>query len=300
MVIMKKNTQFSTSIRQKIRNKLSTHSKLYSISKSIHKTYCQSTHFFHSTPDYLILGASKSGTSSLYEYLIQHPKVKPAITKQIHYFDKYFERGISWYKICFPLNLKKIFFKKFITGEATPYYLCHPLAPSRISKLFPHVKLIILLRNPIDRAFSHYQMEFTRYKEDLSFEDAIEIENNRIKVEIQKIIKNPNYVSDYLPNHAYITSSIYFDRIKLWLDYFPKDQFLFIKSEDLFEDPERIYSETLDFLEIENYKLEKYEIVRKGEYVSKINSQTRKKLNEFFKPYNKKLSNLLKRNFEWD
>lgn len=84
---MKKNTQFSTSTRQQIRNKITSHSTLYSLGKFFHKICYYSTTFLHSSPNYLIIGASKSGTSLLYEYLIPHPNIKLAISKQIHYFE---------------------------------------------------------------------------------------------------------------------------------------------------------------------------------------------------------------------
>lgn len=292
---MKKNTQFSLSTRQKIRKNLINHEKLYSLAKSIHGMYCQTTSFLHPLPDYLIIGAFKSGTSSLYEYLIQHPDIEPAITKQIHFFDKYFERGLPWYKSCFPVN--KIIQKK-ITGEATPYYLCHPLAPSRISKIIPNVKLIVLLRNPVDRAYSHYQMEFSRNQENLSFEDAIDAEDERLKGEVDKIIENSEYVSKHFPNHAYLTSGIYYNQIKHWFDYFPKNQFLFIKSEEFNENPSLIYNKVLKFLGLDPFKLTRYDKIRKQTY-KLMAPKTRKKLIEFFRPYNEKLYDHLGINFGW-
>lgn len=294
---MKKRTQFNISNREKLRNRIINYQKMYPISRSLHRIYCQTTHFLHPFPDYLIIGASRSGTSSLYEYIIQHPDVKPAITKQIHFFDKYFDRGIAWYKGCFPFNIKTK--KNFITGEATPYYLCHPLAPSRISKIIPNVKLIVLLRNPIDRTYSHYKMEFSRKKEDLSFEDAIAKENERLTGEIEKTINNPKYLSNHFPTHAYIYSSLYYDQIKIWLNFFPREQFLFIKSEDMFEHIDKIYNQTLTFLGLSPFRLNNYETVRKGNY-SIMNNITREQLKKYFQPYNEKLYHLIGRDLKWE
>jgi len=294
---MKKRTQFNISSREKLRNRIINYQKMYPISRSLHRIYCQTTHFLHPFPDYLIIGASRSGTSSLYEYIIQHPDVKPAITKQIHFFDKYFDRGIAWYKGCFPFNIKAK--KNFITGEATPYYLCHPLAPSRISKIIPNVKLIVLLRNSVDRTYSHYKMEFSRKKEDLSFEDALEKENERLNGEIEKIINNPKYSSNHFPTHAYIYSSLYYDQIKMWLNFFPREQFLFIKSEDMFEHIDKIYNQTLTFLGLSPFRLNNYETVRKGNY-SIMNHTTREQLKKYFQPYNEKLYHLIGRDLKWE
>ena len=116
------------------------------------------TSHFRMLPDFIIIGAQKSGTSSLYYYLSQHPNVKPALKKEVHYFDLNFEKNVLFYRMQFPLifNRLNIFGKKYVTGEASPYYIFHPHVARRISKIIPSVKIIVLLRNPIDRSFSHY------------------------------------------------------------------------------------------------------------------------------------------------
>ena len=105
-------------------------------------------------PDFIIIGAQRSGTTSLYNYLIEHQNIKSTSQKEIHYFDNNYDKGLTWYSKKFPSIRKGI----EITGEASPYYIFHPHAVNRISKDFPNVKLIVLLRNPIERAYSHYCM----------------------------------------------------------------------------------------------------------------------------------------------
>ncbi|MEX1053801.1 MAG: sulfotransferase domain-containing protein [Nitrosopumilaceae archaeon] len=290
--------------RRAIRSKLMTRQKLYSLGTFIHRKYCLATHFLHTHPDYLIIGVARSGSTSLYQYLIQHPDVGPALTKQIHFFDRYFDRGIEWYKVCFPFiwnkfYRKNILKKNFVTGEATVHYIMHPLAPKRISKIIPNVKLIVMLRNPIDRAYSHYKMEYDGKNETLSFEEAIKQEEKRLEGEFEKLERVENYFSLEYPHHAYLTSGIYIDQLKRWMQYFPKEQFLILKSEDFSHNPSVIYNQILEFLNLPKFELPEYKRLHEKIY-EKMNPDTRRKLIEFFRPYNEQLYSLLNRNFHWD
>ena len=116
-------------------------------------------------PDFIIIGCQRGGTTSLYNYITSHPDVEPASQKELHFFDYNFDKGLDWYKDQFPDNK--------ITGETSPYYIIHPHAPRRIAQAKPDVKILILLRNPGDRAYSHYNLEVKIGHEKLSFEDAI-------------------------------------------------------------------------------------------------------------------------------
>jgi len=285
-------TNFTT--RQLMRAKVMKKPKLYSFSKYIYRKYCTATQYLHSLPDFLIIGAAKCGTSSLYEYLMEHPCVGRSLTKQIHFFDRYYDRGASWYKVCFPFK-----WQKSISGEATAHYMTHPLAAERAFKLVPKAKIIVMIRNPIDRASSHYQMEFSHNNENLSFEDAIEQEENRIRGEFEKMLNNENNQGMNYPHRAYVKSGEYLEQIKRWIKFYPKEQILIIKSEDFFDNPEKITNQVLEFLDLPSIKLKKYEVIRKGNY-DKMNPSTRKKLLEYFKPYNERLYKLLGINFHWD
>jgi hypothetical protein len=253
-------------------------------------------------PDFIIIGAAKSGTTSLYDYLIQHPSIHPALWKEIYFFDRYFPRGMNWYRANFPYKLQKFIFtkilnKKFLTGEATPTYFHHPLAPKRISMILPSIKLIILLRNPIDRAYSHYQMEKKLGYEELTFEEAIDSEHFRLQGESEKMIENPNYFSYNRQIFSYLTSGIYVDQLELWIKYFSKNQFLIIKSEDFDNDPKQTFHEVENFLGLNHAKIH-FAKQNIGKY-EPINPEIRKKLAEFFTPHNQKLYKFLKRDFAW-
>lgn len=290
--------------RQSIRSKLIKNPKLYSISKNLYRNYCSATHWLHTYPDFLIIGAAKCGTSSLYDHLMQHPCIGQSLAKQIHFFDRYFDRKTSWYKVCFPFiwekfYVEKLLKKKFATGEATAHYMTHPLAAKRAFEIVPNAKIIVMLRNPVDRAYSHYNMEKANYNEELSFEEVIEQENTRIAGEFEKMLKNENNSGVNYPHRAYIKSGEYLDQIKRWMEYYPKGQFLFIKTEEFNKDPSGIYHQVLKFLGLPPHELPVYEKIRKRKY-EKMNSETRKKLLEYFKPFNEKLYEYLEKNFHWD
>jgi len=260
----------------------------------------------HVLPDYYIIGAAKSGTTSLYDYLVQHQCVQPITTKEPRFFDKYYNRGENWYRINFPFTFQKFISekinkKKFITGDATPRYLDHPHAPHRIKKITPNAKFIILLRNPIDRAYSNYNMRINAKREHLSFEDTIEKERKQGKDEFKKMQQNEEYYSRDYYHNAYLDRSIYVDKLKRWMEVFPKEKFLIIQSEEFFKDTSKMYKEVLEFLNLPNQELPEYKQIGKAKYKQpKMNSETRKKLVEYFKPHNERLYEFLGRRFDWD
>ncbi|NEO53875.1 MAG: sulfotransferase domain-containing protein [Okeania sp. SIO3B5] len=253
---------------------------------------------FRKLPDFIIIGVMKSGTTSLYNYLIQHPQIMAAKNKEVHFFDKNFHQGIYWYKSHFPLysNIK------YVTGEGSPYYIFHPLVAQRIAKTIPQVKLIVVLRNPVNRAFSHYQRNAARGFENLSFEEAIDQEEERLKGEREKILNDERYKSRKHIFYSYLSRGRYVEQIQNWLHYFPQKQFLFIKSEDLFINTSEIYSQVLEFLDLPQFKLNTYEVYLTGEYKKSrkdMNSETRIRLLEYFEPYNQKLYDFLGDDYNW-
>jgi len=287
-----------------IKQKLSNNKYAFNSTRSIYKIYCNIFGKFHSLPDFLIIGAKKSGTTSLYRYLSMHPNVQSSATKEIGFFDRYFEKGENWYRMNFPSkgnqNEENSDRFKKITGEATPTYIYHPHAPKRVSKLLKNIKLIVILRNPIDRAYSQYNMEANNHpNEKLTFEEAIEQEPERLEGEFEKMKNDENYFSNNYHTFSYITSSIYADQLERWFKYFPREQFLIINGDELKKDSNGIYKKTLNFLKLSEYKLEKYEAVGKRKYPS-MKPETRENLVEFFKPHNKRLYELLGIDFGWD
>jgi hypothetical protein len=284
-------TKFESS-RRKYR-KILKNRFLYNAARLFYDIYCNILGPLHKFPDYLIIGSSRSGTTSLFEYLMNHPNVEYPTTKQVHYFDKYSHFGKNWYKMHFPLK-----WKKGISGDATPYYFNSPNASKKVHELMPFVKIIIMCRNPVDRAYSQYYLEHNGKNETLSFEEAIEKEDDRIKDEYNKMELNPNIHNQKYYTYSYLDSGKYEKHLKKWLEYFPISQFMFIKSEDFYEYPSKVFLEIQKFLNISKYDLPEYKIFRAEKYPN-MKPETRKKLEDYFKPHNEKFFKLIGKNFDW-
>ena len=184
-------------------------------------------------PDYLIIGAQKAGTTSLHAYLAAHPDVGDPVTKEVHYFDIASERGIEWYRAHFPLRSEAR-----LAGESTPYYLFHPAVPARVKAQLPEAKLIVLLRDPVERAFSHYNYEVSLGYEDApDFATALGLEQERLAGEHERILRDPGYRSFNHQHYAYLTRGYYAEQLERWLEHFPQEQLLVLSSDDLFTDP---------------------------------------------------------------
>ena len=257
-------------------------------------------------PDFLIIGYPKSGTTSLYDYLVQFENIGSAQKKEVLFYSLSYWRGLQWYRTFFPTNLtkKKIELKtngKFITGEASPYYIFHPLSLERIHKTLPGIKLILLLRNPIDRAYSHYMHQRRLKKENVStFEEVIEKDEERFEV-MYKMFKEDKIREYNRKNYGipYISIGKYVRDVKKLLELFPADQILILKSEEFEQSPLDIIKEVLKFLGITSK--EKIDLKKKniGKY-NQMNIDTRKKLINFYRPYNQELQKILKMNLNWD
>jgi len=242
----------------------------------------------------------------MYEYLIKHPDVHRPSGKEIDYFDRFFSRGIKWYKVKFPLNIKKLFVKKFskknfVTGEATPRYVEHPHALKRIKKILPNAKFIVLMRNPIDRAFSHYNMNMTSELEYLTFEDALKHEKKRIHGRYEKMQRVEGYYSWDYDIFGYLEHGIYVKYLKRWMDVFPREQFLILQTEEFKKNTSDVYNNALQFLNLPENTLKEYTLHKKLENKKRVmKPETRKQLVEYFKPHNEELYKFLGRNFHWD
>jgi hypothetical protein len=251
-------------------------------------------------PDFLIIGAQKCGTTFLYQLLVQHPRVKPAFVKEIHYFDLNFRKGEKWYRSHFPLQMRNV--RTYITGEASPYYLFHPHVPKRASAVVPNAKLIILLRNPVDRAYSHYQHQVKRVsgkaRETLTFEEAIEAEERILPAEVSKMLQDEYYVSSSHRTRSYLSRGKYVDQLLAWSTYFPRRRMLVLKSEDLFDDTTNALERVLDFLAIPHWAPETYSIPNKREYTG-LGPLVRQQLDEYYKLPNQRLYEYLGADLGW-
>ena len=265
--------------------------------------YRQMTSQMRLLPDFAVIGAQKCGTTSLYRLVTQHPCVKRAARKEVHYFDMNFKRGVNWYRAQFPLLAYKHYAKRvrkldIITGEASPYYLFHPHVPKRMAALIPQAKLIVLLRNPVERTYSHYHHELRRNIETLSFEDAIAIEEERLKDEIDKLLNDETYYSFKHQHFSYLSRGIYVDQLKAFEKYFDREQILILKSEDFFSNTSQMVERVFEFLNLPEWRPKELESFNTGSY-SKITPQMRTYLSDYFAPHNQRLYEYLGVDFGW-
>ena len=255
-------------------------------------------------PEFIIIGAQKGGTSSLYNYLIQHPWIASSARKEVHFFDSNFDRGCRWYQAQFPFAWHRSYARlrrqQLITGEASPYYIFHPFAARRIFEMLPRVKLVAVLRNPVDRAYSHYHHNVRRRRETLSFEEAIRAETERLAGERAKMLKDSHFLSYNYSKYSYLARGVYIDQLQEWFRLFPTEQMLILKSEDLFADPATAYSQVLDFLNLPDWRPPRYDVYYAGNYRDKMPAELRRHLAEYFRPFNRRLYQFLGRDFGWD
>ena len=244
------------------------------------------------SPSFIILGTQKGGTTSLYRYLEEHPQILPAIKKEIYFWNHHYKRGFDWYFSHFP-SLKSS--ANFVTGESTPSYLEDKQVAHRIAKTFPQMKLIILLRNPIERTVSQYYHWVRLGLEQQSLEAAISLELELLGNYPETSI-NPNY---WEQTYKYIWRGMYVEFIQNWMMHFPAENFLILKSEDLYEQPQITLEKVFEFLNLPEHSLSEFKPYNQG-YYQPMPENVHTQLRDFFYPQNKRLEAFLRREFNWN
>jgi len=264
-------------------------------------------------PDFIVIGAAKSGTTSLYGALADHPFVVPCTTtdphfqntKEIHFFSSGFQRGQDWYRSHFPLESARREFeavhgRPFLTGEASPSYISSYWAPGRIREVLPDVRLLAVLRNPVDRAYSQFQMSRRQGLEPLErFEEATAAEEERLRREVARLSSDPHYTSPDYGAWSYLARSRYAEQLERWLALFPREQFLFLKAEDLADSTATIDA-VYEFLGLPAHCLGKPPRLHTGGEYTPMAPDVRAKMVEYFRPHNERLYDLLGIDFGWE
>ena len=249
-------------------------------------------------PDFFVIGVVRSGTTSLFHYLNQHPNIAGALYDELGYFDDNYHLGVNWYKSLFPtIFTKKRIQKehgKFLSFDDTPFYIYNPQVARRIHENFPNAKMILLLRNPIDRAYSNYNL--TNFAK-LTFDEFIKNEIDEINN-----IDLDSKDESYLVNNFYekiLPRGFYAKQLEAWYQIFPKEKILINSSEDFANNTDEVLNQIFNFLEIKQVKIKdttKHN-VRK---FPPMEQKTRDYLIEFFKPYNESLYKLINEKFDWN
>jgi hypothetical protein len=218
------------------------------------RTYGRWTASRRMLPSFLISGAQRCGTTSMYKTITTHPQVLPAVLhKGVHYFDTDYTRGLDWYRGHFPTQraadrVARTAGGRVITGESSPYYMFHPMAGRRIADDLPDARMIILLRDPVERALSAFTHESARGFETETFERALELEESRLAGEEERLIADPSYVSFDHQHHAYVRRGRYVEQLERLEKEVGRDRLLVIDSGDLFVDAAPVFAEVCEFL----------------------------------------------------
>lgn len=257
-------------------------------------------------PHYLILGGQRCGTTSLYRYLVEHPTgAGVRLTKGAHYFDSAnFHRGPNWYRAHFPTTAYARWVRRrhghdLTVGEGSPYYLFHPLVPARVRAQLPDVKVIAMLRHPVDRAYSHYQHERARGFEELSFEEAIDREPERVAGEAERMLDDPSYESYSHQHHTYLGRGLYLEQLLRWNDVLPPARMLVLHMEEFFAHPETGFRQVLEFLEMPAWSPPQFERYNARRY-SSMPEATRRRLEDVFREPNRRLFEYLGKDLGWN
>jgi len=249
-------------------------------------------------PGYLVVGTKRGGSTSVADWIARHPEVGPCrANKGTHYFDVNHGRGWAWYLSWFPRAADGW----RTTGEASPYYMFHPSAPSRMAAALPDARLVVTLREPVARAWSHHAYEKQQGFEERSFEEAIELEPTRLAGEEQRLLADPAYESFSHRHHAYVQRGHYAEQLERLYEHFDPEQVLVLCSESLFSDPQAQLSRVWRHLGVSDVELGEFGRLKATDRSSAaMDSLTRERLLDHYRPWNERLARLPGVDFTWD
>ena len=276
--------------------------------RSAARAYGSATSGLREMPDFLVIGAKKGGTTSVANWLVQHPQVMPMFPrfqrhKSPHFFDINYWRGPDWYLSHFPTKVARRLRARRAggaqVGESSPYYLFHPAAPARIRETAPDARLIAILREPVSRAHSNYFDRVVAKTEDLpTFEDAIEAEEKRLSgVTTEWLAEPANYSFDH-DHHTYLARGHYAEQLGNYYAHFPREQLLVLPLEALKNDPAGAFRRIEDHLRLDHHAVE-LEARNAREGNPKILPETRQRLAAHYAPHNRALVELLGEDYGW-
>ncbi|MFB9721279.1 sulfotransferase family protein [Planobispora longispora] len=272
------------------------------------RAYAVSTADQRHLPDFLIVGSKRGGTTSLWNYLVQHPLVMPMFPesreiKSPWYFYVNYAKGDAWYRSHFATErrldqMERKYGTRPLTGEACPYYMYYPPVAERVRERMPDAKIIISLRDPVRRAYSHYWERVDAGTEKLSFEEALAAEPERLRGEAERMAADPYYYSEAHDFHSYRDRGIYLPQVQRWLELFPRENILIIAAEDLYRNEKETFAEVIRFLGLPEWELP---IARRHNYLPAppMNPETAAELADFYRPHNEALFRFLDRKFPW-
>lgn len=279
-----------------LRRALRRHPPSYLMQLASHRITGMLTRRWRQLPDLVIIGAQRCGTTSLFNYLTQHPNFHPSYPKEVNYFTLYYARGADWYRSHFPLMRTRDRARRagraFVAGEATPYYIYHPRGPHRMADLIPDVRLILLLRCPVDRAYSHYHYEVKKGIETLSFEEAVAQEEDRLNGELARFQEDAAYWGFAHHHFSYLARGRYAEQVSALFEHFDREQVLILRSEDLYSHTIEVLKQVLAYGELPAHTFK--ELKRYNEtHHAEMDAAMRERLEDYFRPHNEALYDLV-------
>jgi hypothetical protein len=268
-------------------------------------TWCRLTASRRLLPGFIIIGAQKAGTTSLFYYLQQHPTVLTNLRdKEVHFFDRRYAGGERGYRSFFPLKSRLP--EGGVVGEDSPSYMFYPHIPRRIAAMVPDVKLIAVLRDPVRRALSEYNMLVRKGREDLSFEEALRLEDERTRDEWERLRADeciPYRTLHRVDRFSYKARGRYAEQLRRYFEIFDRSRLLILSSDDLAARTAEALGDVCRFLGIPPLPaavdLSRRNVgASQGEYRS-ASPEVIEGLRDYFRPYNQELYELLGRDFGW-
>jgi sulfotransferase family protein len=257
-------------------------------------------------PSFLICGGQRCGTTSMHRALNQHPAIlKAVLHKGVHYFDTEYAHSLAWYRGHFPLRYTARRVQRRVgvapvTFESSPYYMYHPLAGARIATDLPGVKLLALVRDPVERAYSQHAHEVARgYEVETDFVRALALEEERTAGEAARLAADPRYRSHSHQHHAYRARGQYADYLERLADFVDRDRILVVDSHEFFATPEPVYARVLDFLGLPAAGNPVFERHNARPRPAPMPEPVRSDLDRHFAPYDKRLIDWLGRDPSW-
>jgi hypothetical protein len=255
-------------------------------------------------PSFILVGAQRAGTTSLFRALVSHPLIYSAnFHKGVNYFDVNYARDFAWYRGHFPTTAglrkrSRDIAGEPVTFEASGYYMFHPCAAQRLARHLPEVRILAMLRDPVERAYSAHKHELARGFETESFERALELENERLAGQVDRMLADPGYQSFSHRHHAYLHRGQYAEQLLRLRQFFPADRVHVIESESFFERPETTYAGVLDFLGLPPVLPDRFDRWN-ARPSSPMPDATRIRLRQHFRSHDVSLAALLGREPAW-
>jgi hypothetical protein len=248
-------------------------------------------------PDFIVAGVQKGGTTFLYQEMLRHPEVRGSLTKEVHFFDAHFDKGVEWYSGMFPGSSSK---SRIIRGEASPAYIFHPASVRRIAETLPDPRLIVVLRDPVQRALSHYKHERRLgFEPCTTFEDALAIEEQRVAEEFEKLSDGSLSTSFAVGHFAYTRRGLYADQLKRAAALIGRERLLVLISEEVFADPVAARSAALEFVGATPQAIDEVGANDMAFESQPMDAQTNDMLRDQFAGPNAELADFLGRRLPW-